>query len=291
MPKTIYTISSNTSSDALFRTWGTTFAAALVAAGFVKTADSGQINWATVTKPVGVNTLAGYEIYRSNDGNGTTIHNYYIKVLYYSGSDANYMRVDYQIGWSTDGAGTINSARKSAQISVQTGSAAIGAAAHTMCIAGNGSWLTILQKPNDQYHSFIGIERTILSDGTNNGEEVVYVTSNTGSSGINNLGVLPKDDPTPTVETNPPYIVPTTGNINFDGRTGVGLLFPQKGSLINPTTLIIGGMTTYFNPVEAQHTISMFGEDREYIWCSSYPKIANGGNPASVAVGGLVRIG
>jgi len=77
---------SNT--DAEFRTWGSGIAAALQACGLVKTSDTGQIDWATVTRPGASHTAAGYEIYRFNDslqatkpvlikveyGNGTALY-------------------------------------------------------------------------------------------------------------------------------------------------------------------------------------------------------------------------
>lgn len=46
-----------------FRAWGLDLSTNLAAAGLVQTADTGQIDWATINKPA-VNTAAGYEIWR-----------------------------------------------------------------------------------------------------------------------------------------------------------------------------------------------------------------------------------
>ena len=53
-------------TDALFRAWGKGLSDALAAIGMVKTADTGQINWATVTAPTGA-TQQGYEVWRFDD--------------------------------------------------------------------------------------------------------------------------------------------------------------------------------------------------------------------------------
>ncbi|MCB1713466.1 MAG: hypothetical protein KDH96_13660, partial [Candidatus Riesia sp.] len=54
----------SSSTDALFRDWGSKLSAAIQAVGLVKTGDTGQINWSTVTVGTGIR---GYEIFRFND--------------------------------------------------------------------------------------------------------------------------------------------------------------------------------------------------------------------------------
>lgn len=63
----VTTVIPSNSSDALFRTWGSAISAKLLSAGWVKTSDTGQINWVTVTAPAGVSTAQGYEIWRMAD--------------------------------------------------------------------------------------------------------------------------------------------------------------------------------------------------------------------------------
>ena len=86
--------------DAQFRAFGATFSAQLAAVGLVQTADTGQINWATVSKP-GVSTAAGYEVWRMNDsqqgsspiffrfdyGVYTNVNNFWLRVSVGQGSD------------------------------------------------------------------------------------------------------------------------------------------------------------------------------------------------------------
>lgn len=54
------------SSDATFRTWVAEVIAQLLAVGLTQTADTGQIDTATATRP-GTNTSGGYAIFRFND--------------------------------------------------------------------------------------------------------------------------------------------------------------------------------------------------------------------------------
>lgn len=95
-------------TDAKFRAWGLACSTALAAAGFVQTADTGQINWVTVLKPVATNTKAGYEIWRFNDTLQATAP-IFIRVDYGSSGTAsgNGPGTWLTVGTSTNGAGTI----------------------------------------------------------------------------------------------------------------------------------------------------------------------------------------
>ena len=92
-------------TDAGFRAWGAELNAKLTAAGLVQTADTGQINWTTVTRAA-INTDAGYEIWRFNDTqqSGAPI---YLKLHFGSGSATNIPRIRLIVGTSSNGSGTI----------------------------------------------------------------------------------------------------------------------------------------------------------------------------------------
>jgi hypothetical protein len=59
-------ILSNT-GDAAFRGWGKAISDQLAAFGWVKTADTGQVDWTAVTAPTGTGQVRGYEVWRMND--------------------------------------------------------------------------------------------------------------------------------------------------------------------------------------------------------------------------------
>lgn len=90
----------NHTSDAGFRAWGAELAAKFAAVGMVQTADTGQINWTTVTRP-STNTAAGYEIWRLS---GSAL---YFKIEYGTGSSANNPSFWFTAGTGSNGSGTL----------------------------------------------------------------------------------------------------------------------------------------------------------------------------------------
>lgn len=92
-------------SDAHFRQWGSDLHAAFLGAGLTQTADTGQIDWVTVTRPTGANTTAGSEMWRFNDSLQATAP-IFIKVDFRSGSNSsgNNVGVQIQVGTGSDGA-------------------------------------------------------------------------------------------------------------------------------------------------------------------------------------------
>jgi hypothetical protein len=95
-------------TDAKFRAWGSACSAAMAAAGFVQTADSGQIDWLTVARPTAAQTTAGYEIWRFDDALQAT-RPIFFRVGYRTGGNASGQvpGTNLIIGTGSDGAGTI----------------------------------------------------------------------------------------------------------------------------------------------------------------------------------------
>ena len=93
-----------------FRHWGKEFsdnlATVLGAGSMVRTADTGQIDWATVSRPGGTSTYAGYEMYRFDDPAQATAP-VFLKIEY--GNDAALTRpsMRFSVGDGTNGTGTI----------------------------------------------------------------------------------------------------------------------------------------------------------------------------------------
>lgn len=95
------------SSDAEFRAWGLALSNSLTAAGFPKSADTGQINWATVTKPGGSNTAAGYEIRYLSDSLHAT-KPCYVKLEFGNGVNTSIPSIWASAGSGTNGSGTLS---------------------------------------------------------------------------------------------------------------------------------------------------------------------------------------
>lgn len=88
------------SSDAAFRVWGLELSGKFGAVGMVNTTDTGQINWATVTR-AGTNAAAGYEIWKLSGGA------LYFKIEYGSGNANTVPSFWLTVGTGSNGSGTL----------------------------------------------------------------------------------------------------------------------------------------------------------------------------------------
>lgn len=90
-----------------FRAWVQATHDRFLAVGLTQTADTGQIDPATVTFPVAEGS-AGFEIWRFNDAEqaGNPI---YFKITYERGDTAQEVRYSFQVGRGSNGSGTLTS--------------------------------------------------------------------------------------------------------------------------------------------------------------------------------------
>lgn len=92
--------------DADFQAWVAGIHAQLLAVGLVNTADTGQINPATVTKPSAGGAAQGYEIWRFNDTLQATVP-VFVKFEYGSGATLDRPGLWFTVGSGSNGAGTL----------------------------------------------------------------------------------------------------------------------------------------------------------------------------------------
>lgn len=105
MAATSFTVTFYSADDAGFRAWGKAISDALTAVGLVQTADTGQIDWATIVRG-SANVDWGYEIRRFDDPLQATAP-IYLKIGYGAQSSVTSPQISVQVGKGTDGAGTI----------------------------------------------------------------------------------------------------------------------------------------------------------------------------------------
>lgn len=154
------------STDTDFRTWGAELSAMLTAAGFPKSADTGQINWGTATIP-GTSTYAGYEIRYLND----SLHGskpLYVKIEYGTGGSANRPQIRVSAAASTNGAGTLTGAAYFAVQSIVPASAIGVSSYHShACAVEGGAWFSWKRGfAGTTSASFFGVFRTTDDSGT-----------------------------------------------------------------------------------------------------------------------------
>lgn len=232
-------------TDAAFRAWGSGISALLAAAGLVQTADTGQINWATVTRPTLANTSQGYEIWRFPDALQAT-RPIFLKIEYGSGTNSGVPQMWVTVGTATDGAGTLSAhasfpgstiARVAIGPAGSTWSAAGSFACHANYTDGEFCLVAFPGAQAATQHGWIyWISRTRGSDGAANGDGFTATYSTGGFETAANMAV-------------------TTAMRHFFGASpaqgasisgGLGLL---HGTLWPAVTAVATGAVQWLSPV------------------------------------------
>jgi hypothetical protein len=158
MTATLWAGKVGQTSDEEFRAWGKAVSDAIQLGGIVKTADTGQIDWATVSKPAAINTSQGYEIYRFADSLQSTAPVFF-RLDYGSGSDAKYASLWLTVGTGSDGNGTITGVVID---SYQITHANSGSATNKSIITSftNGLVISLIQATSGGYGMYFTLERT-----------------------------------------------------------------------------------------------------------------------------------
>lgn len=166
---------ANLPNDADFRTWGQGIAAQLAAMGLVKAADTGQIDWSTVTKPTVISTFAGYEIWRFNDSLQAT-RPVFIKIEYGVSSAVDRPGLRFSVATGTNGAGTLTGGVTNLVTVSPSGSKSSGATLPSFC-SGSSSRLNLFTNHDASNGSFfmgLFVERTKNASGQDTADGVVF---------------------------------------------------------------------------------------------------------------------
>lgn len=219
-------------TTANFRDWVSYISAAFLASGWIKTADTGQMDIATIT-PSGDN-LVGYEVWRMADTlQGTKP--VYLKIFY--GSYGGSASVTIQIGTGSNGAGVITGFLKSFDSMFSytniTDSTAKFAA------SGNTNRLSVAMNYTTGNTIFFSIERTKDAAGADNGVGVIFQASNAANNLYHQL--LPFVGSIPPNEGFGNCLIPGSGGTVFGTNVGI---FPMNifyfGETVNPPTNFFG---------------------------------------------------
>lgn len=188
------------SNDADFRAWGSGIAAQIAAMGLVQTADTGQINWATVARPA-VSTNAGYEIWRFADSLQAT-KPVFIRLDYGIATVADRPRFAIRVGTATDGAGTLTGQLGASTFTIPGGSKAAGTLLPSFC-SGSTSRLNLfthvdLAGSGGLYGYMIFVERSKTSAGVDTGDGIVTLIV---ASSVTQYQVIPFSGAIPAAST------------------------------------------------------------------------------------------
>lgn len=140
-----WTVNTLNNSDAAFRAWGKGISDALAAVGMVKTADTGQIDWTTVTLPAAA-TDGGYEVWGFNDALQAT-YPLFIK-LYYGTGNGGRQRLRLAMMKGTNGSGGAVGSFGSTQTSEASGSGSSTVRTWYMSSSGDGVVFQGVSRPD-----------------------------------------------------------------------------------------------------------------------------------------------
>lgn len=165
-------------SDATFRAWGSSISALFSAVGLVQTADTGQVNWLTATRP-SINTAPHYEIWRMNDSQQASAPIYF-KIDYGTFNVADRVAIFITFGTGSNGSGTITSA--SSRLQIIGASNGAGTGSFTSYAAAGEGYFNLFAKGTSAANFWISLSRSSDSSGTPNavGWTVSYGGANSG---------------------------------------------------------------------------------------------------------------
>lgn len=219
-------------SDATFRNWITVWHNAFSALGWVQTTDTGQLNLGTITKAVAVNTVQGYEIWRMNDSLQSTAP-VFVKLEFGSGPSNTYLALWLTVGFSTDGAGNINSTNKSTR--TQHYGTTHNATLYGWKFSGGPNRFGGASAPQLlSMMIYMFIERMHNTDGSDNGNGVMVIA---GSPAVYNTAQM-----VPVTGTLPPQAKMTCTLGNIGTGTTLVATSDQWGSNVYLQPVRIHGM-------------------------------------------------
>jgi hypothetical protein len=175
-------------TDAGFRAWGSALSTNLAAAGLVQTADTGQINWTTVTRP-GTSTAAGYEIWRFADSS------LYLKIEYGTGGSATLPQMWVTVGTGSSGSGTLTGQSSTRSIWSGQTVAQSTVTTYTTYIGRNNDVLSIVWGLNALGGSYplglLCVGKTVDGTGasTTTGFAVLHLTSSSGGNSLQSVRI------------------------------------------------------------------------------------------------------
>jgi hypothetical protein len=245
-------------TDANFRLWGKWVSDRLAAFGWVQAADTGQINWATVTKPAGVNASQGYEIWKLGDALQATAP-MYLKLEYGSSAGAATTPALYfTISNGSDGAGTLTGSPTTRKQIPAGGSSSTAVPCHA---SGSTSRASFGLWSNSTSGFFFVIERTHDTAGADTGTGILIFAGGAGTSSYQTqyeVGVGPS-----IVETTAGVLLPSTASMSKGSSVQVASVFLCDGNMLNP---LIGAMVASANNFSANTTvaISAYGVSHTY---------------------------
>ena len=261
MTTSIFSAAPDMTSDATFRAWGSAVSANLATVGLIQTADTGQIDWATVTVG-GTGVIDGYEIWRFNDALQATAP-VFLK-LGYGTAGAGIPDIQLQVGTGSNGSGTLTGTVTTGTPNIGYANSGSSASTKNSSVAYNGGsfafqgFAQTVSAGFMQPQMFMAVSRPYNSAGAYTGAGVqIYYFSN---SGYQNLASQALNFVTATARPVDLYsnysFIPGSGSQTTTAISGDPQIYAHWASL--PGVVLIPGMVTVMSTdVVANTTFSV----------------------------------
>jgi hypothetical protein len=215
-----------------FLGWAKGLSDALTAVGFLKTEDTGQIDWGTVdAKPASSYQMIGYEIRAFSDALQSS-NPVIVKIEYGCGSSTSYTGLRITVGRATDGAGNLVG-EKTDRYDISNSNST--ATAYTCFVSGAQDRIAFVLFANaTSYMKFFYIERLKSSIGLNlsTGIDIIWSKPN-----VHYQQFFPKAGlayPISLISGNICCLCPPAGSASYGGNIGVFPVLPNLGYAENP---------------------------------------------------------
>jgi hypothetical protein len=278
----------DSSTLANLKAWGMPISA-FIQSVWTQTADTGQINWSTVSLPA-AGSFGGYEIYKPNDALAAV----YLKVEYGRCSSTSAAIMRLSIGTTTDGAGNLTGASSVLQVSGTNNAnhATNGTSATWECdFSGSGSRLGILVARNATVGAAMGfvVERSLNASGVYTADYLTLLSfGQTGTANaITFQSTLPLSGTVFNVAAGvggvPVVIADLSTSCGANGNIALSPVFPSYGQFGNPMTA--AGSARGADVVDGStYTSTLYGATMTWMASKSTGSTANFGPNASSAL-------
>ncbi|MFA5036902.1 MAG: hypothetical protein WC479_06975 [Candidatus Izemoplasmatales bacterium] len=272
---------------ASFQAWGSALCSAMEALGVTKTADTGQIDWGTVSYPTSANQYMGYEIRQFTDGLQAT--NPVIIKFEFGSSATSGQRpgIRITVGHTTDGAGNLTGDISSYfYVTTNAGSASLG----STYISSDGGrlniafWVDLSSQTNVFWiERFKDTNGDPTADGVNICANYTSSTVYTGTSAMQGLPASGAAYPSTPMKWQ--CAIPA-GSSTYNENIGFFPVHPNLGYAGNPD---LGGLMFYAAETDASgsfYTINIYGDDHQYV---AVEYLSCGTNNTGASCSALVR--
>lgn len=249
----------NSGSTGNFRVWGKNISDCLAAGGFIQTADTGQINWATIIPGGGAFAADGYEIWRSNDATGSLVE-FYMKIEYGSGANSAAGAIWITIGWGSNGTGTVTGITVS-RVPFYSNTNTGGALQDQNVAAGSGYFIFSACYNSTDYGCLVSVERT--RDNTLAFKNEIMVIGRRGDAGLLKL-VGNQTHAFAVASGGGTYLTPPVANTPVAGIAGLCLTFGFTPGHTSPSMNVLGAETTSLGGAQDPLTITIYGAAHIY---------------------------